>query len=157
MLSGPKMAQLVNEFDTCAAPETNPKSRFHHEAAKGFQAAFHRDVMSLVQVFEDLGNPFDKEGTELTVLDTEVVADEEGASRMRQIEKTGMKQRDTFIKERLIEQKTPLCEPITKEQAFILLDSRQEEVLKGPTAAVIDEERLLPILMLVYRLPDQKW
>ena len=44
-----------------------------------------------------------------------------------------------------------------QEQAFILRGSRQEEVLKGPTAAAIDEERLLPILTLVYRLPDQKW
>lgn len=76
MLSGPEVAPLVNEFDTCAAPETNPKSRFHHEAKKGFQAAFHRDVKSLVQFFKDLGNPFDEEGTELTVLDTKVVADQ---------------------------------------------------------------------------------
>ena len=90
------------------------KSRFHHEAEKGFQTAFHRDVKSLIQVFEDLGNPFDEEGTELTVLDTKVVADEEGVSRMRQIEKTGMKQCDTFIKERLMERKTPLRESITR-------------------------------------------
>ena len=56
------------------------KSRFHHEAEKGFQTAFHRDVKSLVQVF--LGNPFVEEGTELTVLDTKVVADKQGVSRM---------------------------------------------------------------------------
>ena len=31
-----EMARLVNEFYTCAAPEINPKSRFHHEAEKGF-------------------------------------------------------------------------------------------------------------------------
>lgn len=151
------MARLVNEFDTCAAPETNPKSRFHHEAEKGFQAAFHRDVKSLVQVFEDLGNPFDEEGTELTVLDSKVVADEEGVSRMRQIEKTRMKQCDTFIKERAYRAKDAPSRANNQEQAFILRDSRQEEVLKGPAAAVIDEERLLPILTLVYRLPDQKW
>jgi len=60
MLSGPEMARLVNEFDASAAPETNPESRFHHEAKKGFHAAFHRDGKSLVQVFEDLGNPFDR-------------------------------------------------------------------------------------------------
>ena len=60
----------MNEFDTCAAPKTNRKSRFHHEAEKRFQTAFHRDVKSLVQVFEDLGNPFDEEGTGLTVLDS---------------------------------------------------------------------------------------
>ena len=92
------------------------ESRFHHKAEKGFQATFHRDVKSLVQVFEDLGNPFDKEGTELTVLNTKVVADEEGVSRMQQIGKTGMKQCDTFIKERLIERKTPLREPITRNK-----------------------------------------
>lgn len=68
------------------------------------------------QVFKDLGNPFDEEGTELTVLDTKVVADEERVSRMRQKEKIGMKQCDTFIKEQLIERKTPLCEPITRNK-----------------------------------------
>lgn len=35
---------------------------------------------------------------------------------MRQIEKTGMKQCGTFLKERLIERKTPLREPITRNK-----------------------------------------
>ena len=48
---------------------------------------YSTDVKSLVQVFEELGNPFDEKGTELTVLDIKVVADEEGVFRMRQIEK----------------------------------------------------------------------
>ena len=35
---------------------------------------------------------------------------------MRQIERTGMKQHNTFIKERLIERKTSLREPITRNK-----------------------------------------
>lgn len=86
-----------------------------------------------------------KGSTELTVLDTKLVADEEGMSRMRQIEKTRTKQSDAFIKELLIEGKTPLRELITRNKPCY-----------SPAAAGIDKERLVPFLTLVYRLLDQK-
>ena len=55
MLSGPEMARLVNEFEACIAPEVRPETNNHHEAERGYQAAYHKDVRSLVDVLDDLG------------------------------------------------------------------------------------------------------
>lgn len=114
MFSGPEMARLVNEFEKSMGPETSPESRHHHENEKGFQKTFRKDIRALVGVIEEFGNPFKEEGKELSVLDTKVVADEEGVSRMQNTEELGRKQCDAFIAERLIECKKPLDDPITR-------------------------------------------
>ena len=114
MLSGPEMARLVNEFEKSVSPETTPEFRHHHENEKGFQNTFHKDIRALVGVIEEFGNPFEEEGKGLSVSDTKVVADEEGVSRMQNIEELGRKQCDAFIAERLIEHKKPLDDPITR-------------------------------------------
>jgi len=110
MLSGPEMARLVNEFEKSMGPETSPESRHHHENEKGFQKTFHKDIRALVGVIEEFENPFNEEGKELSVLDTKVVADEEGVSRMQNTEELGRKQCDAC----LIERKKPLDDPITR-------------------------------------------
>ena len=91
-----------------------PEFRHHHENEKGFQNTFHKDIRALVGVIEEFGNPFEEEGKGLSVSDTKVVADEEGVSRMQNIEELGRKQCDAFIAERLIEHKKPLDDPITR-------------------------------------------
>ena len=116
MISGPEMARLVNEFEANIAPEAGSESRYHHEAQKNYQVAFHQDVKSLVQVLEELGNPFEEESTDLIVLDTKVVADKDGMSRMQQIEELGRKQCEAYISERITHRKKPLSDPITRNK-----------------------------------------
>ena len=78
MLSGPEMARLVNEFEACMAPEVRPETNYHHEAERGYQAAYHKDFRSLVDAHDDRGDTFEEEDNDLIVLDTKVVADEGG-------------------------------------------------------------------------------
>jgi hypothetical protein len=116
MISGPEMARLVNEFEASIAPEAGSESRYHHEAQKNYQVAFHQDVKSLVQVLEELGNTFEEESTDLIVLDTKVVADKDGMARMQQIEELGRKQCEAYISERIIQRKKPISHPITRNK-----------------------------------------
>ena len=39
------------------------------------QKHFSKDVLSLIDVMEDLGNPFEEESTDLLVLDSKEIAD----------------------------------------------------------------------------------
>lgn len=118
MLSGPEMARLANEFEACMAPEVRPETNNHHEAERDYQAAYHKDVRSLADVLDDFGNHFEEEGKDLIVLDSKVVAEEGGVSRMQQIEDLGVKQCDTctFISDRLMQRTKPLDDPISRHK-----------------------------------------
>jgi hypothetical protein len=79
-------------------------------------------------VYEDFGNPFDEDSADLVVLDSKVVADKEGVLRMQQVDELGRNQCEKFIQERLVEQKTPLDEPITRNKLdFFSTTSRKKK------------------------------
>ena len=78
-------------------------------------------------VIEEIENPFEEEGKELSVLDTMVVADEEGVSRMQNIEELGRKQCDAFIPER----KKPLDDPITRNTLSFFETPRKKKTSKA--------------------------
>ena len=47
----------------------------HHDQKANVQNAFRKDVCSLGNVMEELGNPFEEESEELVVLDSKEIAD----------------------------------------------------------------------------------
>ena len=50
----PEMARLVRQFEGTKEPE----EKMHHEQYSKFQLDFKADVSSLVDAFDQLGNPF---------------------------------------------------------------------------------------------------
>ncbi|EDO43913.1 predicted protein [Nematostella vectensis] len=133
MLSGPEMARLINEFErTLMGTESNSEMRNHHEDEVSYQRAFQKDVKSLTNVLEEYGNPFEDSSRDISVLDTKVVAGEEGVIRMRMMEELGKKQWETFISERLVEQIKPLKDPISRNKlAFFETSSKKRKKSKG--------------------------
>ena len=61
MIAGPEVARVVEEFhkqlDHCSS-KTNTA---HHDQTPTVQTTFGKDVLSLINVMEDLGNPFEEE------------------------------------------------------------------------------------------------
>ena len=49
------------------------------------QATFGKDVLSLINVMEDLGNPFEEEGTDLLVLDSKEITDHAAVETVKNI------------------------------------------------------------------------
>lgn len=87
MLSGTEMAGLVNTFEAAMAPDPAAKETSkHREEHRSFQVSFFKNVKSLAEAVEDLGNPFLEETCDLLTLDTKVIAEESAVSRMRHIE-----------------------------------------------------------------------
>lgn len=48
---------------------------YYHEAERGYETAYHKDVRSIVDLLDDLGNPFEEDGNDMIIFDKKVVAD----------------------------------------------------------------------------------
>ncbi len=67
----------------------------------GSQSAFARDVKSLTEVFEEMGNPFLEESEDLLVLDSRNIVH---VAAIKEIEQLGIDQYEAYVEERLVKQ-----------------------------------------------------
>jgi len=75
--------------------------------------AFERDLRSLVNTKEEMGNLITEDSSDLLALDSRDFADSALIDTVRQIEKLGG-QYDAYVKERLVSQTKPMSDPIKK-------------------------------------------
>ena len=73
----------------------------------------------MVEVIEEMGNPFVEESKDLLRLDTRDIIDPAVADYLGQVEEIGQKQYEVFMTNRLIEQSVPLSEPIKKNKLLM--------------------------------------
>ena len=77
-----------------------------------------------------MGNPFIEKTTDLLRLDTGDIVDPSVASSVRQDETMGQEQYQTFMTDPLVEQTTPISEPIKKNNLSLLSRPSQREKSK---------------------------
>ena len=123
-VSGPEMARLIREFEVSTMKRKKTDFR-HHEQTKRVQMIFGRDITSLTDVIEEMGNPFAENSKDLLVLDSRDLADPAVIDTLRQIKSLGQEQYDTYVNERLVNQTKPITDPINRNN--LLLFSRQPE------------------------------
>ena len=120
MVAGPELARIIEEFeDNCldgGAGKTTRTNLKHHEHTASAQVKFATELGALVQVLEDMGNPFMEESEDLLVLDSRDVADPAIVQTVCEIENTGQDRYDKYMTERVIERTTPVFDPISKNQ-----------------------------------------
>ena len=116
--AGPEVARIVEEFEASCAKEKsvrNQKPR-HHEQVPFAQKEFKADVDALVEVIENFGNPFKEESADLLVLDTKEMASLEVKHSVRKALETGRTQFDDFFRQRLVNNKKPINDPIPRNK-----------------------------------------
>ena len=127
MVAGPELAKVIGEFeDICldgGAGKTTKTNLKHHEHTASAQVKFTTEVGALVQVLEDMGNPFMEESEDLLVLHSRDVADPAIVQIVREIEKTGQDQYDQYMTEQVIERTTPVFDPSKIKQTITYLKS----------------------------------
>lgn len=104
MVAGPEIARITTEFEEQAIRGHGLCSRIghlHHDQKPGVQAAFMKDVRTLIAVFQEMGNPFLENTQDLLVLDTRDIMDTPAAETVRKIESLGEEQYTKFLEERL--------------------------------------------------------
>ncbi len=118
MVAGPELVRITAEFEASIEglhKRMTSKTR-HHEQTKSSQVIFAQHVRSLVEVIEEMGNPFLEESKDLLRLDTRDIIDPAVVSSVCQAEEIGQQQYQTFVADRLQERSTPISEPIKKNK-----------------------------------------
>jgi len=117
MIAGPGLVKITTEFEM-SIKKLHEKTTvlLHHDYTKSTQMTFFDHVKSLVEVMEEMGNLFMEENKGLLRLDARDAMDETAASVISQAEEMGKEQYKTFANDRLLEQYTPLSEPIKRSK-----------------------------------------
>ncbi len=100
MVAGPEVARVIEEFHDEHHHWGRKVDTRHHDQTSSVQASFAKDVRSLVSAFEDLGNPFEEESTDLLVLDTKEIADLTAVKTVQNVKKIGQDKFKGFTKDR---------------------------------------------------------
>ena len=120
MVSGPEMARVIGEFEASQEQIKYINNRKlddrHHEQFKSVQMRFMKQVESLCETIEEMGNPFEEISEDLLVLDTHDIADKGIAESVRTIESLGKELFDSFVSDRLEKCIVPLSAPIRKNK-----------------------------------------
>ncbi len=118
MVAGPEMARVVGvflcEFDKKEASSHLRNSIRHHEDKPGVQAAFLKNVKTLVATMNDMGNPFSDTSGDMIVIDTREVVYTAVVDSVHRIESLGKTQIDEFFKSRLVDRSKPLNDRISR-------------------------------------------
>ena len=110
-LCGPEICRILQDFEASADGPThdNDRPKKHHENNPTFKKDFSSDTARLFKSFPE--NPFLLE--KLTVINnTDTIFEDNIFYNLTQLESTGTKQFQTFIKDRLVMSKVSICTKI---------------------------------------------
>lgn len=96
MVAGPEVARVIQEFEEAHQGVPKDRIRHHHDQSPSVQVKFARDVQSLVQVFQELGNPFEEESRDIIVLDSKEIADPCAVKTVQNVHQIGQDQFKAF-------------------------------------------------------------
>ena len=89
MVAGPEVARIIEEFHNEHYQWGKNRTIHHHEQIPSVQAAFSKDVCSLVSTIEDFGNPFEEESSDLLILDCKEITDEATVDTVKNAQSIG--------------------------------------------------------------------
>ena len=116
MVVGPELARIVQEFESSFQKQDScSRNTPHRDHTRASQATFKANVQSLVATMEEMGNPFDENGTSLYRIDTKEVFGEDAVNAVNTVEALGQEQYQQYISLQL-EGDQPLSDPIKKNK-----------------------------------------
>ena len=97
------------------------------------QTWFTKDVRALVNVLEELGNPFEEErlSMDLIVLDTKEIAGPVAVEPVSNVKKIGQEQFQAFTRECLVERTKSINDAIRRKKLKVFNTSTPRSVSKG--------------------------
>ena len=110
-MSGPEIARIINEFQ-CDFNKSKKNESHHHEEINSVQKTSTKQVSSLCEVINDMGNPFKETSKDLLDLDSHDILDKGSVEVIANVRSLGKKQFEDFMKERIIERSSSLFMPI---------------------------------------------
>ena len=75
IVAGPEIVRMTTELERCIETKQSHLETRHHEQTKSTQVTFGQHISKLVEVMEEMGNPFLEETTDLLRLNTRDIMD----------------------------------------------------------------------------------
>ena len=113
MVSGPEQARLLKEFEDDYL-QNDSECSYHHDEGFSTQRIFKEQAVSLVQVINELGNPFLDDSHELLALDTRNVLDKSVVNSVRTVHSLGKDQYAKYYKLVITDRTRSIHEPMKK-------------------------------------------
>ena len=135
MISGPEIARIVSEFEKTTSSRSADSLK-HHEQSYSHQAAFCKDVQSVIDSFEELGNPFEEEGKDLLAVDTRDIMSDGVVEAVKNVLKIGQEQYTSYVECRLKHRTTPISEPIPRNK-LVLFHNSDEKIQSKDKSKVV--------------------
>ncbi len=126
IVSGPEVARLLTEFESCATTETMGP---HHEQSTAVQVAFARDVCKLIDAFERMGNPFEDKH-DLIVLHSRCIIKDSVADKANKLHDIGKEQYSKFVNSRIKTATESLFAPVKKNKIALFVNSQKPVMSK---------------------------
>lgn len=130
MVAGPEVAKAIEEFQDQHLNWGRQADTRHHDQTPSVQMSFAKDVRSLVNVIEQLGNPFEEDSMDLIVLDTKEIAGPHAVEAVQNAKKIGEEQFKAFTNDCLLERKKPIDDTIHRNKLRVFGTSTSR-VTKG--------------------------
>ena len=115
MLAGPDCPQCIEEFE--AVLDTSKSSTAHHEEISALQIKYKKDVLSFVEIVEQLGNPFDN-NHELVALHTQEIMEDEVVASLAQLHTLGKDLHVNFVTQILEQATLPISNTLKRQKAL---------------------------------------
>ena len=138
MLSGPELVRLQKQFEKEYFPDDDPENPKHfqnHEQGFAAQKAFQRQVSSLFEVFNKMGNPFLDDFPELVQLDSRNCVDESVGIALYALEDIGIQKYQDFVKDVLEDCTQPIHNPIKKNSLALFKRPQPKATSKAGQSA----------------------
>ena len=152
MLAGPDCAWIIKEFEAVNEPPS--LSTAHHEEGQSLQVKYRKDILSFIEVVEQLGNPFLATSQELVALDTQNVVEEAVANSLSQIHEAGQNLHAVYVLERLEKVSVPISDIINRNN-MLTFANRPDSKKKGKKDSGLQRQNMTLITQLFLSLQSR--
>ena len=143
-VAGPELIRVTSEFGTSIVGKRKGSSQInHHEQTYATQRLFVKQLNSLVDIIDDMGNPFDEESSDILRLHSRDIMDNDSVDCLKTIQAKGQEQYATFVEERLQTNAKPITSTITRNKVVLFNKQAQRSNKANTKAALLQSESSL--------------
>ena len=101
MIAGPEVARVVTESEENVQPSIDNVNADHHDQKKINKKSLMKDVSSLINTMQEMGNPFSEDSQDLIALHSKQIMPKEVIDFVKGAKMIGQDQYNLFVTERL--------------------------------------------------------
>ena len=153
LLAGPEQARIIKEFEEQFL-DKNDDENLHHDERYSTQNSFRMKVDSLVEAYEDMGNPFLDQSDDLSTLDMGVIMDRSAVDTVFAIEAVGKEQFNNYYKSVLVDYTNSIHDPIKRNNLLLFKSPKQKSKQSKTVANLRNDVSLFSRLYIVAKNRD---